>query len=931
MIFGPPQEQKEETHDEHGSKYHTVHRAQHNTETQNAQHTVNTQSLLTQVRVMHMHEEKTYELFYEGDETAGKLAEAVPNAETDEDDGEEATPPHTVPGRSDGSEETESEDEGNSSQSVIQDSTLDTDAIDMSVINTEDTTGNDIPTNSLDNEGIRCMYTNADSLLGKRELLKLKIEVYRPDVIIITEILPKNLTRTELLIEQELRIDGYNMYLGKHMKRGVVIYVSADLPSNKEEELSEDEFEEQVWVTVHTDRSNPLLLGCIYVSPNSTDQNQENLLRCLNMACNKQYKDIIIAGDFNKPKINWTTWNASANKDVKFLEVLQDNFLTQAVDQPTRIREGQRPTLDDLILYSGTDLVEDVKYTDPIGKSDHICLHFEITINPRCKRDTPSTMKLNMNKADPELLKQEFMSITWGDNCLSTLELWDQFRAEYTRITEKCIPKSKVKPAKWRRPLWMNKEAERLTRKKYWAWNRYRRNGSRQNHSNYVNIRNRVKNMSTKLRRNMEKKIAIEAKQNPKSFWTYVRQQTRTSQAQTPLETPDGSLTNNDKEKAEIWSDIFSSVFTKEDLENIPIMLPRTYTQEISRVEVTEDEVKKELSRLKIDKSPGPDYIHPKILQATADTLARPITNIIQSSLDSSELPEDWKRANITPIFKKGKRSTALNYRPVSLTSIVCKLLERLIRKRLMKHLDDNNLLTDHQYGFRSRRSTTLQLLRVLDQWTTWLDEGNNYDVIYMDFAKAFDSVPHQRLLAKIEAYGIRGSLLKWIENFIKDRHQRVKVNGEVSQWKEVESGIPQGSVLGPIFFIIYINDLPDNLQNQARMYADDTKLYGIVNVEAQHKSLQDDLNTVTGWANLWQLQFNISKCKVMHYGTHNNQFTYNMEKCGETIRLDKTEEEKDLGTIFTPRMKFSEHIAKAVSKANQITGMVRRSFRFMD
>ena len=190
-------------------------------------------------------------------------------------------------------------------------------------------------------------------------------------------------------------------------------------------------------------------------------------------------------------------------------------------------------------------------------------------------------------------------------------------------------------------------------------------------------------------------------------------------------------------------------------------------------------------------------------------------------------IPEKWKWAHITPVFKKGSKHEKENYRPISLTSIICLLLERIIKNEIVKHLDANDLFSNDQYGFRAKRSCVTQLLEALEEWTSLLDGGNSIDVIYFDFAKAFDSVPHQRLLFTLNSYGISGKVLQWIANFLRDRKQRVVLNGYKSSWTNVLSGVPQGSVLGPLLFLIYINDLPDCIESSSvRIFADDLKLY---------------------------------------------------------------------------------------------------------
>ena len=206
---------------------------------------------------------------------------------------------------------------------------------------------------------------------------------------------------------------------------------------------------------------------------------------------------------------------------------------------------------------------------------------------------------------------------------------------------------------------------------------------------------------------------------------------------------------------------------------------------------ITKEGVERILNTMDTSKSPGPDGLHPRSLAEMAEQLAEPFQALFSTSLEEGILPQGWKDGNVTPIFKKGKEHQPGNYRPVSLTSIPCRVMEKLMRNEIMEHLINNNLLSKFQHGFIKARSCTTQLLAVLDDWTDVIEQGENVDAIYLDYAKAFDTVPHKRLLAKLSEYGIGGKLLKWIAAFLEGRRQRVIVNGSKSSWSRVTSGIP--------------------------------------------------------------------------------------------------------------------------------------------
>ena len=296
-------------------------------------------------------------------------------------------------------------------------------------------------------------------------------------------------------------------------------------------------------------------------------------------------------------------------------------------------------------------------------------------------------------------------------------------------------------------------------------------------------------------------------------------------------------------------------------------------------------------------------------------------------SLQEGIVPLEWKEANIIPLFKKGSRNKSVNYRPVNVTSVICKLLESIIRDHIMDFLIKHKLINSSQHGFLKSKSCLTNLLCFFEEITKWVDEGSPVDIIYLDFQKAFDKVPHQRLILKLKSHGIGISIINWIEQWLTDRRQRVVVDGEVSNWKPVLSGVPQGSVLGPILFLIYINDLEEGVTSKILKFADDTKHFRKIKGNGDKQQLQDDIDKLIKRSEKWQMLFNFQKCKCLHAGHGNTGVNYEM---GGTI-LCKTVKEKDLGVTMNANMKVSEQCRIAASNGNHILGMIRRIITYTE
>ena len=301
------------------------------------------------------------------------------------------------------------------------------------------------------------------------------------------------------------------------------------------------------------------------------------------------------------------------------------------------------------------------------------------------------------------------------------------------------------------------------------------------------------------------------------------------------------------------------------------------------------------------------DGIHPQILKDCAETLAKPLFLIFTESLSSGVALLDWKLGNISPIYKKGSRSVAGNYRPVSLTCIASKLMESCVKDAMLKHLLKNNLNTPHQHGFTKGHSFLTNLLETIQSWTEDVNQGDRIDVILLDFQKAFDKVSKKRLLQKLSTYGIRGKVLEWIADFLSDSKMRIMARSEYSEWFDVISGVPQGSVLGPILFLIYVNDIPETVNSNV-------KIFRTLKNKSDCKILQADLDNLSEWSNRWCLTFNTSKCKRMDIGKDNPKYVYTMTT-ENNIVLAETVQEKDLCVWISYNLKWEKQVVAQPNK----------------
>ena len=388
-----------------------------------------------------------------------------------------------------------------------------------------------------------------------------------------------------------------------------------------------------------------------------------------------------------------------------------------------------------------------------------------------------------------------------------------------------------------------------------------------------------------------------------------------------PLETNGQHMATTDEEKATALNKHFAAQtkFSNEPTLPRPSQTTRPVPA-LNQITVTEAEVLSALNTLDPNKSTGPDELPTKILKMIAILIAEPLTKLFNKSLTTSMFPNLWKNANITPIFKrKGSASDPHNYRPISLLCCLSKILEKIVFRHIYSHLTDNSLLSDTQSGYRPHHSTQLQLAYMTDSLYKALDKGHDFTAIYLDVTKYFDRIWHKGLLFKCENdYFISGSLLNWLKSYLTDRRHRVKIGNAFSTTLTINAGCPQGSVLGPLLALLYLNGLSSQMQNTALFYADDISLYASYTPNTMTQtlnSLQTDLNMIENYGKQWAITFSPSKTLTQTFHSRTNQITPILYFCGQPVT--RTDTHKHLGLTISNDLRFHAHINTIVRKVN--------------
>ena len=638
----------------------------------------------------------------------------------------------------------------------------------------------------------------------------------------------------------------------------------------------------------------------------------------------------MIGGDFNFKDIDWsscTVQDGAANKAASddFLETLADHSMQQMNENSTR--EG---AVLDLFITNKPTLVRNMDTTPSI--SDHesaiiadCYLKPVITTKPPRRVFVWAQASWQKMKADIHRFASTF---SMRDKTVD--DGWNDIKEALNSTIARHIPTKTVKSRPKHRQ-WISASIRRRSRKQQRLYKKAKRSNSEDHWRQFKDFRKESVKLNNRARTKYinEKVIGELTPDNTKPFWRFVKSLRVDSIGIPPLR-EGAALITDAVQRASLLGKEFRSAFTHEDTSHIPSLGPRT-SSTITPMHVEVAGVQKLLNRLKPNKACGPDKIPNRVLKELAPVLAPPLTALYNKSLEAGTVPAEWRHAFVTPVYKKEDKHSPSNYRPVSLTVVCCKLLEHIVCNHVLTHLEENNLLTTLQHGFRRGHSCETQLLLTYDDLIRSFDKTLQTDMAILDFSRAFDTVPHRRLISKLTSYGVKGQVLNWIDSFLSDRKMTVVVDGHTAKESiRVLSGVPQGTVLGPLLFLVYINDIVDAVSpgTTIRLFADDCLVYRPLrknNEDEDQRVLQRDLDALEAWADKWGMRFNPSKCQIMQVKRGNSPPKLHLYELMDTV-LQNVTKAKYLGVWLSSNLDWDHQIGTATNKANTSLHFISRN-----
>ena len=711
---------------------------------------------------------------------------------------------------------------------------------------------------------------NVNSLLAHIDELKIFTSANALDVLIINE------TKLDSTIDnREVNIPGYEIIrndrkINGRKGGGVCIYIRCNLNYTLRDDLEVENLETLV-IQVNKLRSKPILISTWYRPPDTPITIFDNFEELIGKMDSTGH-EIFLLGDFNVDFMP----DANANNTNKLKDIFATYGLEQLINEPTRVTPNSSTLIDLCVTNTATKIVNSGVLH--LGISDHSLIY--MTYKTKYERSGKRIIEIrSMKNFRKEQYLWDLEQQNWNDIKLSSdpNTMWSKWKSLLMECIDRHAPLRHKRVGNKRSP-WITSQLQREMRKRDYLKQKAVREDNYQIWEQFKHARNHTNNLIKTAKREYFVNNFEINKSNSKETWNLINQlSSRSSKKSVNIsEIKTGTnVINTPTELAETFNLHFSTVGKKLAAE-IPNenMEPEAYMQRtqhrFSLKAPTVSTVYKLLENINVRKATGLDGVSNKLLKFAAHIVAPSLTEIFTTSVNTGIFPTEWKIPRVTPIFKKGKKNDLNNYRPISVIPTVAKILEKIVYEQLFSYFNDNNLLTSCQSGFRSFHSTLTALTEATNSWSVNIDNGLLNGVVFLDLKKAFDTIDHSIILRKLQFYGIEQESLKWFQSYLDDRKQVCCVNGHMSNSRSVSCGVPQGSNLGPLLFLIYINDLPNCLSTASpRMFADDTNVsLASSTLFELENMLNQELQNLNIWLKVNKLSLNIAKTEFMIIGS---------------------------------------------------------------
>ena len=774
-------------------------------------------------------------------------------------------------------------------------------------------------------KGLKVGLLNINRLLPKLDQLNSTVKTLGLNVLCVNETWLNSEIDTS-----EIHFDGYNVIRldrnasnsNKHSGGGVAIYIEDHIPYRPRPDLHNDKME-LCWIEINFPNSSPVLIGSLYRPPDSGAAFFEELNSTLNRVTSEN-KECYLLGDFN---VNVSNTNALHNK---LNDVMTEQQFVQIIKDPTRVTPFSETCID-LIFASHTDKITKSGVIKT-GLSDHYMPYF--VRKTALPKKPPRTIHVrNYKHYEADAFVQYMWNIPWSiiDIFNDPQDMLEIFITFFNDAANKFAPLM-TKRVKGHDNPWICGEIRNLMSQRDIMKARAARTKCPELHGQYKQLRNTVISKCRVAKQNYYKNLINENLGNSSKMWKALKKLLPSSKQSTTTLEVDGVTHTEGKDIASTFNTFFSNIGATLASKFPPGILSSNpypgFNANFNFVPIKIEFTKKELQKLRASKATGLDGINTRLLKDASDVVAGPITNIMNASLKTGIVPSMWKHAKVTPIYKGDSPQHPSNYRPISVLPACMKIFERAVQQQLLAYFKTNGILCDEQSGFRERHSTTTATTHITDYLLQNMDDGYLTGAIYLDLKKAFDTVDTDTLLFKLKCIGIKGSEITWFNNYLNERKQQVKFQSHLSSSLDINCGVPQGSILGPLLFIFFVNDFKNCLVKcKVHLYADDTiLLFKSTSATEIKNNLEHDLLSASEWFYKNKLHLNISKCKFMLFGTSKRLAkTQTPDVYIGNEKLEHVNHYKYLGVWLDSTLNWKTHLHKMQSKIKQRLGMLRR------